>query len=307
MTMACAGPNTCPTGVGENPPAREDCTNPETAGACRYYIPQMRASRRRDRRLGDDGRRLAGRRRDGRRRRTTDVETCGEWCASAGMLCVGMYDDSENSCNQKDNQPEGWNQTNSCEFTGDEKDSDWICECIREVKIALGDSGSLKSYGCPESSCNTNNCGRDCEPGGCAHGCAYCTTECLMDYPMTDDDGDGIWARSFPVPSGYQDHYAFFYGAMEDLSGQDCADPNNDDYRTTPVVTEDTVISVSFGVCPPATTASAPTSPEPADTVKATSAPTGPSTSIVTIVLLKFLHSGFEDVIFQHLRFCVVS
>merc|ERR1719281_2395324 len=96
-----------------------------------------------------------------------------------------------------------------------------------------------------------------------------------MDYPMTDDDGDGIWARSFPVPSGYQDHYAFFYGAMEDLSGQDCADPNNDDYRTTPVVTEDTVISVSFGVCPLATTASAPTSPEPADTVKATSAPTG--------------------------------
>jgi len=77
------------------------------------------------------------------------------------------------------------------------------------------------------------------------------------------------------VPSGYQDHYAFFYGAMEDLSGQDCADPNNDDYRTTPVVTEDTVISVSFGVCPLATTASAPTSPEPADTVKATSAPTG--------------------------------
>ena len=128
-----------------------------------------------------------------------------------------------------------------------------------------------------------------------------------MDYPMTDDDGDGIWARSFPVPSGYQDHYAFFYGAMEDLSGQDCADPNNDDYRTTPVVTEDTVISVSFGVCPPATTASAPTSPEPADTVKATSAPTGPSTSIVTIVLLKFLHSGFEDVIIQLLRTCAVS
>merc|ERR1719252_516477 len=63
--IADSCPNTCPTGVGENPPAQEDCTNPETAGACRYYIPQTRGG---DRRLGDDGRRLAGRRRDGRRR-----------------------------------------------------------------------------------------------------------------------------------------------------------------------------------------------------------------------------------------------
>ena len=46
---------------------------------------------------------------------------------------------------------------------------------------------------------------------------------------------------------------------------------------------------------------------EAGTTVNATSAQTGPSTAIVTTVLLKFIHSGFEDVIFHYLRTCVVS
>ena len=51
------------------------------------------------------------------------------------------------------------------------------------------------------------------------------------DYPMADDDEDGIWSITVQVPHGFTGHYTFTNGACEDWSckenivGQECADP----------------------------------------------------------------------------------
>ena len=238
-----------------------------TEGACRYYVNnwnrQSGSERRRDRRLtnfDDNGRRLSGRRREPGRRRAAGVVTCDQWCGNANMLCAGMYDDLSNDCTAKtdeqavqQNNPPGWpGQAASCGYTGDTADIDWICDCINTVTIALGYSSST---------------------------CAIpdCPAVEWTNYPMTDVDGDGVYERTFVVPNGYQASYAFLYGVMEDLSGQSCVwDPDNSAYRTTPLVTDNTVISDTFGMC-----LSGPTS---APTLAQTSAPTSAQTSAPTLV-----------------------
>merc|ERR1719420_1858523 len=163
------------------------------------------------------------------------------------MQCAGMYDDANNGCTARtaNGQPSDWpGQAASCGYTGDTVDIDWICDCTAPiattVTIALGYSGST---------------------------CAVpdCPAVEWTNYPMTDVDGDGVYERTFVVPNGYQASYAFFYGVMEDLSGQYCADPDNNHYRTAPLVTGDTVISETFGMCPSSTPAptTAPATPAP--------------------------------------------
>ena len=38
------------------------------------------------------------------------------------------------------------------------------------------------------------------------------------DFPMNDDDGDGIWSITVQVPSGFTSHYTFTNGACQDWS-----------------------------------------------------------------------------------------
>ena len=75
---------------------------------------------------------------------------------------------------------------------------------------------------------------------------------------LTDDDGDGIWTGSAVVtPNNIGGKYTILnspndggdWGAKEDISGQDCADPNANNDRTLPCVTEDTTITATFGDC----------------------------------------------------------
>jgi len=79
----------------------ESCNDPETNGACRYYL-----------RLRED---------------PHHGSHCEDWCSVYDMTCSGMYDDTGNTCNHKTAHP--------CNFTGDTSDGDWICEC--EIKRFL--------------------------------------------------------------------------------------------------------------------------------------------------------------------------
>merc|ERR1719379_817668 len=99
--------------------------------------------------------------------------------------------------------------------------------------------------------------------------------------------GDGVWGRTFVVPNGYQASYAFFYmSGKENLTGQHCADPDNN-YRTTPLVTGNTAISETFGKCPPtlaptAIPTAAPTAPTLTPTFTPTATPTSPISAATT-------------------------
>ena len=66
------------------------------------------------------------------------------------------------------------------------------------------------------------------------------------DFPMSDEDGDGIWSITVQVPHGFTGHYTFTNGACQDWSckenivGQDCADPDNWNDRLLVNVTTNT-------------------------------------------------------------------
>ena len=75
------------------------------------------------------------------------------------------------------------------------------------------------------------------------------------DYPMADDDGDGVWSITVEVPHGFTSHYTFTNGACQDwsckenISGQGCADPNNWNDRWIENVTSDVTVSTCFAQC----------------------------------------------------------
>ena len=75
------------------------------------------------------------------------------------------------------------------------------------------------------------------------------------DFPMNDDDGDGIWSITVQVPSGFTSHYTFTNGACQDWSckenlvGQPCADPDNWNDRLLFNVTASAVVNTCFGQC----------------------------------------------------------
>ena len=75
--------------------------------------------------------------------------------------------------------------------------------------------------------------------------------------PLSDDDADGIWSATISVLEGTSGNFIFLnspndgwdWGAKEDLSGQDCADPANYNDRILEPVMEPTTISTCFGEC----------------------------------------------------------
>ena len=75
------------------------------------------------------------------------------------------------------------------------------------------------------------------------------------DFPMSDDDGDGIWSITVEVPHGFTSHYTFTNGACQDwsckenIAGQGCADPNNWNDRWIENVTADVTVSTCFAQC----------------------------------------------------------
>ena len=234
--------------------------SPCSSSSCSGNGDPAPSERRRDRRLtnfDDHGRRLSGRRREPGRRRAAGVVTCDQWCGNANMQCAGMYDDANNGCTARtaNGQPSDWpGQAASCGYTGDTVDIDWICDCTAPIATTV-----TIAMGYSDSTCAVPDC----------------PAVEWTNYPMTDVDGDGVYERTFVVPNGYQASYAFLYGVMEDLSGQSCVwDPDNSAYRTTPLVTDNTVISDTFGMC-----LSGPTS---APTLAQTSAPTSAQTSAPT-------------------------
>lgn len=75
------------------------------------------------------------------------------------------------------------------------------------------------------------------------------------DFPMADDDLDGIWSITIEREKGFFSFYTFTNGACqdfsckEDISGQACADPDNFNDRFIPAVQNDTTVATCFGVC----------------------------------------------------------
>ena len=75
------------------------------------------------------------------------------------------------------------------------------------------------------------------------------------DYPMADDDGDGIWSITVQVPHGFTGHYTFTNGACQDWSckenivGQECADPDNWNDRLLVNVTSSIEVNTCFSQC----------------------------------------------------------
>lgn len=75
------------------------------------------------------------------------------------------------------------------------------------------------------------------------------------DYPLTDDNGDGVHTLTIERPVGFSSFYTFTNGACgdysckENIAGQDCADPNNFNDRFMGPITQDTTIATCFGFC----------------------------------------------------------
>ena len=79
----------------------------------------------------------------------------------------------------------------------------------------------------------------------------------LINVPLSDPDGDGIWDGTVTVNVGTSGNYIFLnspsngndWGTKEDLTGQSCADPNNWNDRILPSILSDTTIYSCFGSC----------------------------------------------------------
>ena len=75
--------------------------------------------------------------------------------------------------------------------------------------------------------------------------------------PLSDPNGTGIWTGSVTLPSGLTGPFIFLnspanasdWGAKENLIGQSCADPNNFNDRTLPIILADTTLIYCFGSC----------------------------------------------------------
>ncbi len=74
-------------------------------------------------------------------------------------------------------------------------------------------------------------------------------------YPMNDDDGDEIYEITVPRAMGFSSYYTFTngncpdYSCKEDISGQQCANPDNFNDRFLPATDANTSIETCFGLC----------------------------------------------------------
>ncbi|KAA3620675.1 MAG: T9SS C-terminal target domain-containing protein [Bacteroidetes bacterium] len=84
------------------------------------------------------------------------------------------------------------------------------------------------------------------------------------DYPLNDDDGDGVWTLTIERPVNFSSFYTFTNGACpdwsckENIAGQDCANPDNFNDRFMGPITQDTTIATCFGLCYTSTDCSDP-------------------------------------------------
>jgi hypothetical protein len=75
------------------------------------------------------------------------------------------------------------------------------------------------------------------------------------EFPMTDVDQDGIYTFTIRRPEGFSSYYSFANGTcndsscLEDLEGQECADPFELNYRLLAPVFSDTMLNLCFGSC----------------------------------------------------------
>jgi hypothetical protein len=77
------------------------------------------------------------------------------------------------------------------------------------------------------------------------------------EYAMADDDGDGTWTVTISLLEGTQGNYTFFNGPTasddwssgENLTGQECADPDNYYDRILQPITADTTLLHCFNSC----------------------------------------------------------
>jgi hypothetical protein len=77
------------------------------------------------------------------------------------------------------------------------------------------------------------------------------------EYAMADDDGDGTWTVTISLNEGTQGNYTFFngpisssdWGSGENLTGQECADPDNYYDRILEPITADTTLLHCFNSC----------------------------------------------------------
>lgn len=74
--------------------------------------------------------------------------------------------------------------------------------------------------------------------------------------PLFDGNDDGIFTNFFEVPENTSFYYTFVNGitcpgteCYEDLSGQACADPEQNNFRFFGPLTEDTILDICFGEC----------------------------------------------------------
>lgn len=75
------------------------------------------------------------------------------------------------------------------------------------------------------------------------------------DYPMNDDDNDGVWVITVERQKGFESYFTFTngncpdYSCKENIEGQSCANPDNFNDRKIGPVTQDTTIATCFGEC----------------------------------------------------------
>lgn len=75
------------------------------------------------------------------------------------------------------------------------------------------------------------------------------------DFPLNDDDGDGIHTLTIEREAGFFSYFTFTNGACpdwgckENIAGQDCANPDNFNDRFMGPIMQDTIINTCFALC----------------------------------------------------------
>ena len=75
------------------------------------------------------------------------------------------------------------------------------------------------------------------------------------DFPLKDDDSDGVWTITVERQKGFESFFTFTNGACADFSckeniaGQDCANPANFNDRHMGPIMQDTTIATCFAIC----------------------------------------------------------
>lgn len=86
------------------------------------------------------------------------------------------------------------------------------------------------------------------------------------DFPLSDDDNDGVYTATFERAVGFESFYTFTngncpdYSCKEMIAGQDCANPDNFNDRFMGPFTEDATIATCFEQCTTTTDCGAVTS-----------------------------------------------